>query len=263
VDEKSYQLLEGNEYIDRILIFNLPSSLQLKSEIFDTVINFEKSPGICALADSIKAWRRFGFRFDEYKGEAGAYDGTEQIYSLCKVKDFKRKNRMYWQEALLTMVGGDWNNQEYILGYKPKSNIVFDVGFNWKVGNKWPNKAWPKNNWLGLGKKINEKTGFSVSWQEGLENLLDYMEWIHSVKLLVTCDSLGLHLALALKKEVIVLFGPTNSYETYLYGRGKVLYPDSNYDCIPCVKPECDKETVCMEYISVEKVYERVKGIIK
>ncbi len=56
VDEKAYPLLEGNGYINRILIFNLISVLQLLSERYDTVINLEKSPGICSLADSINAW---------------------------------------------------------------------------------------------------------------------------------------------------------------------------------------------------------------
>src|SRR5688500_11299562 len=64
VDEKAYPLLEKNPYIHRILFYDLSSVLQLQSERFDTVINFEKVPGVCALADSVRAWRRYGFRFD-------------------------------------------------------------------------------------------------------------------------------------------------------------------------------------------------------
>ena len=58
VDEHAFKLLHGNPYIDRILIYNLTSVLQLQRERFDTVINFEKVPGLCALADSVNAWRR-------------------------------------------------------------------------------------------------------------------------------------------------------------------------------------------------------------
>ena len=95
VDEKAYPLLEGNEYINRILIYNLDSILQLQSERYDTVINFEKVSGICALSDSIKAWRRYGFRFDENKGEAEAYDGAEKVLLVSKNIDLK-KNSDYW-----------------------------------------------------------------------------------------------------------------------------------------------------------------------
>ena len=77
VDEKAYPILKRNPYIDRVLIYDLTSVLQLQSEHFDTVINLEKVPGLCALADGITAWRRYGFRFDVKTGEAEAYDGTQ------------------------------------------------------------------------------------------------------------------------------------------------------------------------------------------
>src|SRR5580698_3150439 len=74
VDEKALPILLGNPHIDRILIYNLTSVLQLQKEHFDTVINLEKVPGLCALADSVNAWRRYGFRLDVNSGEAEAYD---------------------------------------------------------------------------------------------------------------------------------------------------------------------------------------------
>ena len=42
VDESAFQLLYNNPYIDKILIYNLTSILQLKSQQFDTIINFSK-----------------------------------------------------------------------------------------------------------------------------------------------------------------------------------------------------------------------------
>ena len=67
VDEKAFQLLKGNPYIHRIIFYDLTSVLQLQSERFDTLINLEKVPGLCAFSDSLKAWRRYGFRFDPEK----------------------------------------------------------------------------------------------------------------------------------------------------------------------------------------------------
>lgn len=76
VDEKAFQLLKGNPYIHRIIFYDLTSVLQLQSERFDTLINLEKVPGLCAFSDSLKAWRRYGFRFDPENGVALAYDGA-------------------------------------------------------------------------------------------------------------------------------------------------------------------------------------------
>lgn len=256
VDEAAYPLLEGNPLIKRILVYDLTSILQLQRERFDTVINLEKVPGICALADSIQAWRRHGFRFDEMRGEAEAYDRCEYVFSLCRDQELKKAHKGSWQESLLDIIGAKWERQEYILGYKPQTAETVDVGLNWAVGSKWPNKAWPGKNWEEL-KALLEGT-YTYSMQQGLDSLHAYMDWINSCRLLVTNDSLGLHIALALRKKVVVLYGPTNSSETYFYGRGEALYPSVQYPCIPCLAPTCSQEKGCMEFISPANVKDRI-----
>jgi len=262
VDKDAYPLLAGNPYIKRILIFDLATVLQLQRERFDTIINLEKVPGLCALADSISAWRRYGFRFDEMNGTAEAYDQCEHVFQLCRDVDLKRAHTGNWQESLLGIVGASWENQEYILGYQPKTDEQFDVGFNWTVGSKWPNKAWPKEQWQELEKLLLQEE-LEVSWQKGMENLNEYMDWINSCRLLVTNDSLGLHIALALKKKVVVLYGPTNRHETYFYGRGADIYPELDVPCIPCLKPVCSQETLCIKSIMPKKVKDTVIGLLQ
>lgn len=261
VDEAAYSLLEGNPLIKRILVYDLNSVLQLQREKFDTVINLEKVPGVCALADSISAWRRHGFRFDEVKGEAEAYDRCEYVFSLCKDAALKKAHKGSWQESLLEVVGGKWERQEYILGYKPKTTETYDVGLNWAVGSKWPNKAWPKENWETLKKMMEGQ--YTYSMQQGLDSLHKYMDWINSCRLLVTNDSLGLHIALALRKKVVVLYGPTNPNETYFYGRGEVIYPSVDYPCIPCLAPECIQKKTCMEFINPVEVKSKMDNLLK
>lgn len=260
VDEKAYPLLADNRYIKRILLYNLETALQLQKEKFDTVINLEKVPGICALSDSISAWRRFGFRFDEDKGEALAYDNAEKVLSLCFNLDEKRKSEKYWQEALTSMIGKKWKYEEYILGYEPKSKEKYDIGLNWAIGGKWPNKAWPKKYWKKLDGLIKGK--YSISWQQGLNNLYEYIDWINSCKMIITNDSLGMHLAIALKKKIIAFFGPSSSKEIYLYKRGEILLPDTSYNCIPCLKQECHQAKNCMEFITPEKVAKEISNLL-
>jgi heptosyltransferase-2 len=261
VDDKAYPLLENNPYIRRILIFNLESVLQLQRERFDTVINLEKGPGICAFSDSINAWRRFGFRFDANKGVAQAYDGAEKVLSLCFDLEKKKGELKYWQDALASMIGRRWTEkEEYVLGYKPRSSIKYDIGFNWAVGDKWPNKTWPKKYWKKLENLLKNK--YKISWQKGLNNLCEYMDWINSCRLIVTNDSLGMHLAIALKKKNVALFGPTSSREIYLYGRGIKLMPKSSYRCIPCFNSQCIQKTHCMEFIKPEEVKKEIAKLL-
>jgi heptosyltransferase II len=252
VDEKAYPLLAGNPYIERILIHNLETVLQLQRERFDTVINLEKVPGICALADSINAWRRFGFRFDEYSGKAQSYDNAEKVLSLCFNENEKKQSRQYWQEALVSMVGRKWKKEGYILGYKPKNKVSCDIGFNWATGDKWKNKGWPKENWEQLAVLL--KGRYSIDWQKGLNNLNEYMDWINSCRLIITNDSLGMHLAVALNKKVLALLGPSSSREIYLADRGKIMTPEVGYKCVPCLQRECSQKKHCMYFITPENV---------
>jgi heptosyltransferase-2 len=260
VDEKAYPILKNNPHIDRVLIYDVTSVLQLQSEHFDTVINLEKVPGLCALADQITAWRRHGFRFDVKAGEAEAYDGTQNALSVCHDEQKKRHNQQYWQEHLFEMVGAKWSGEEYVFGYEPVGGEEYDVGLNYQVGNKWPSKCWSMDKWERLDKELQKE--FSVSWQQGLDDMEQYFEWINSCRLLVTNDSFGLHLAIAMKKKVVGIFTCTTPHETHLYGRGTVIM-SGDCDCVhaPCYQPVCVHDTkVCDP--AFEDVYSAVRRIL-
>jgi len=120
VDENAFPIIKDNPYIDRPLIYNLTTTLQLLSEQFDTIINLEKVPGLCALSDRINAWRRYGFRFDTQSGEAEAYDGSHIVLETCRNIEEKRNRKVYWQEGLFQMVGAEWGGGRICFGLSAK-----------------------------------------------------------------------------------------------------------------------------------------------
>ena len=260
VDEMAFPLLKGNPFIHRILSYDITSVLQLQSERFDTVINLEKVPGLCAFSDTVNAWRRYGFRFDPENGVALAYDGSQHVLEICMDTEHKKMAKRCWEEILFEMVGAKWRGEGCILGYKPKSNVIYDIGFNYDVGKKWPNKAWPKEYWKELENLIGNK--YTISWQQGLKNIEEYFEWINSCRVFVTNDSLGLHIACALNKRIVALFGPTLVSEIYV-PNGIKLVPKSDYNCIPCLSPRCIQIKSCMNFIEPKMVYDAIENILK
>lgn len=262
VDEKAFPIIKNNPYIDRPLIYNLTSVLQLQSEHFDTVINLEKVPGLCALSDSINAWRRYGFRFDVQSGEAEAYDGSHVVLEICRDIEKRRHRKACWQEGLFEMVGAQWRGEEYVLGYQPQSKEVYDIGFNYQVGNKWPLKGWPKAYWKELERLLQED--YSICWQQGLADMEEYFDWIHSCRMIVTNDSFGMHIAIAFKKKVVALFGPTHATDNHLYGLGTAFYP-KDFVCeeFPCQLERCIHfEDNCMSLIQPELVARKVERLM-
>lgn len=212
VSDKAEPLLHNNQYIDRTLVWDDFVPFQLQSEKFDLLINLEKVPGICALSDKIDAWNKQGFRFNN---ETGNYDGYKQgleMIDYINQKKIGKSSKDCWQKSLIKLLGLKWSKENYVLGYEPKTKETYDVGFNFEVGTKWPEKAMPMKKWEHIAKQLEQNDKHCV-WQEGLNSIYDYIDWINSCKTIITHDSLGLHIALALNKKVIALFGPTSSKE--------------------------------------------------
>lgn len=265
-DEYAFPLLIENSHIDRLLPYDLTTVLQLESEEFDMVINLEKIPGICALTDKIKAWKKCGFRFDTKSGKAEAYDKAFEVLAVGSDAHAKKENDSPLQELLFKMVGAKWDKEEYILGYKPKTKEKYDIGLNTKIGQKWPIKAWSMEKWDEL-ESLLKKDNVKITRQDKqgpkvLQNLYGYIDWINSCKLIVSNDSLGMHLGIALKKKVLGLFGPIPYKEVYFYGRGKAILPNPLPKCLPCFKGKCKKGRSCMENISQEQIYKEIELLI-
>ena len=76
---------------------------------------------------------------------------------------------------------------------------------------------------------------------------------VKKCSLLVTVDSGPRHLAVALKRPVVVLMGPTDPrYTESEYEIGKVIRED--VECSPCHIKTCPTDHRCMKMISPEKV---------
>ena len=67
-----------------------------------------------------------------------------------------------------------------------------------------------------------------------------------------------MHLAVALNKELIALFGPSNPERTGPF-KGTVIQQKQN--CSPCNQKECD-DPICMEQIKAEHVMEKLLQIL-
>jgi len=257
-DKKAEELVIGNKYIDRLLIWDEFMGFLLQREKFDIVINLEKHPGICALVDMIDAWQKYGFRIDT---QTGYIDEYNQEISFIDYINNKSVVKNYWQKVLIEHLGIQWNKQKYSLGYTPKTDEIYDIGLNYQVGSKWPTKAMSKAKWDELYDNL-VALGYKVTWQEGLSNIHEYIDWINSSKLIISQDSLGLHLAMVLEKKLIGLFGSTGYEEVYPYGETIFMKNSSVCDHMPCYQDFCDNEVFCMDEIKISDIINQAKQLL-
>ncbi|MDF1610619.1 glycosyltransferase family 9 protein [Stygiobacter electus] len=80
--------------------------------------------------------------------------------------------------------------------------------------------------------------------------------------IVITGDSFGMHLAIALKKFVIAWFGLSCWTEIEIYNRGIKLYQE-NLECSPCWKKVCPNNLECISGIDLNKIINEVKNFNK
>jgi heptosyltransferase-1 len=98
----------------------------------------------------------------------------------------------------------------------------------------------------------------------GRTNLKELVALIAGARAVVSNDSGPMHIAAALDRPVVALFGPTDPVKTGPYGWQKnknfrVL--TSGVSCAPCFRRKC-KKPVCMNNISVEEVFEALRAYL-
>ncbi len=247
-EDASLPLLNKNPCIKTII--PIREGVNIKNFSFDELYNFDEDKEACLLAENIRAEKKNGYGFKD--GNYFPFNpDSEYAYELSKNDDLKFKlNKKTYQQTIFGMAGFQWKGEDYCLGYKPKSKIKYAVGINYLVGDKFPNKAWP--HWRKLSDMLD-----SVSIQRQFGTIEEYIDWINSCRIIVTGDSLGMHIALALKKKVIILMGSTSCNEIETCNRAVIL--TSQLSCSPCYKKsKCDIIHSCMDLITPESVYSEI-----
>jgi len=96
----------------------------------------------------------------------------------------------------------------------------------------------------------------------GCHNTMEeFLGIIECCDLVVSSDSLAMHLAIGRKKQVVAIFGPTCHQEVDLFGRGEKVVSD--LDCCPCYRTECVRHPSCIESLRGATVAAAVRRCFK
>ncbi len=257
---KAVSLLPGDPLIKNVYLDDCEGWKKVSTKKFDLIINLERGERIKGLVNNIISKRftkvinipnRIPASPHHINGINGNSNGHKEL------------NTHAYQEYLFKLLNKNWNEQPYAIPASANitTPIQFSVGFNHEVGPKWPTKAWPAGNWQSLAKKC-DKDNISYSFQEGFNDLEEYFSWILKHQVILTNDSLGLHLAIGFKRNVIGMFGATSPDQIYLYGLGESIFVNSSCPIAPCYQSKCGHTSFCMETITPEYIFEKITHYI-
>jgi len=152
------------------------------------------------------------------------------------------------------------------------------VALNTGAGTRWKYKSWGEEQTTALAQRLHDELNATVLVTGGAEevernariadaarrplvldapavpDLLVFAALLGECNLVVTSDSLAMHLALSQAVRTVVFFGPTSDAEIDLFGLGeKVVTP---LECRRCYLPDCDVRPHCMQSIGVERLFD-------
>jgi lipopolysaccharide heptosyltransferase II len=259
----------------------------LREQNFDLVIDLQ-----CLARSGAFAWLargKFLIGLDEVR------EGARGFYDLAVPRKNFYTHAIDWYLAVLPPLGVPVHKNFIWLPERPEVSAAVNSKLKIKnsklillqPGARWKNKRWPVNYFAELVRRLAEKfpaarfallgSGEDRSLGEiisraapertlnlcGATSLPEMIEWIRRCDLMITNDTGPMHVAAALGKPLVALFGPTEPRRTGPYGQlENVLRID--LPCSPCLKSDCvyEKPNECLNALSPALVFERANQLL-
>jgi ADP-heptose:LPS heptosyltransferase len=286
--KESVPLLQRNPFVAEVLELGPEALVHLQTRTFDRVINLDASKTSAALASAARSGRKDGFVLDERGFVQPTNDAARRWLEAGIFDDIKRQGTATYQDRMAEILGLTGRKHRYVFELGDEEierarahldSIGLDlerpvVGLNTGAGGRWPLKQWREDGYLELVTRLGRqedvqflvlggpgererndrfKRAFPALLDPGCDNTARHFAALLShCDVVVTGDTLAMHLSLALGKRTVVLFGPTSAAEIELYGLGEKVVPAMT--CLSCYKTSCDFVPNCMDLISTDMV---------
>jgi len=288
-------LFRGNRMVDRVLAFHGSAPIELLAETFDVILNPDAAADSCALAHVARlalCGSRIGFDMDDRGAPRALSPAAETWLEMGVRDDRKRANTTTYQEHMAAILGVDYRRESPVLELDaedrvPGADLLIQhprkpgklvIGLNTGAGGRWKFKRWTEAGYTELIRRLvreghrvlllggpeemerNARLAAASGGQAvetGCDNTLrQFAGIVEQCDVVVTGDTLAMHVAIARGKRVVVLFGPTSLHEIEVFDRGERLAPE--LDCLVCYKSDCDFVPNCMESIGIDAVHAAV-----
>ena len=277
--------------VDLVYKWNEASVSFLANQEFDIAINLDKDKEACMLLSQINAKDKFGFIWKD--GHINiATDKAEHKLITGLFDHISKENTKNYLEEIFEICHFEFNKEEYMINlneelsnqwkekFKSLAGSKTIIGLNTGCGLRWKTRLWPKEYWVELIKNL-EKQGYFCLLMGGPDedetnryyksktgatylgtfSLEEFIAITNNTDIIVTPVSMMMHIALALKKQLMLFHNIFNVNEFELYGRGVIIEPTSGCDCY--FGNSCSREKRCMNDISVQDVLSNIVGLNK
>ena len=130
-----------------------------------------------------------------------------------------------------------------------------------KIAQGWQVWLFGSEKDVAVAEKINSATQYACTDFTGKTSMAEAVDLLSLVNTVVTNDSGLMHVAAALDKNIIAIYGSSDpGFTPPLNDKAKII--TLNLDCSPCFKRECPLgHTDCLNNIKPDQVLERIDSL--
>ena len=273
--------------VDDIWRLDTEAILKAESLPWDIAINLDKDVEACALLARTNAKEKFGFTLRD--GHIDAATPAAQHKLVTGLFDgLSKTNTKNYLEEIFEVCHLDFQGEEYQMDVDPALAAKWEsmlakaegkpiVGLNTGCGDRWTTRLWPEERWTALITSLQAEGFFPVvlggqqedelnkryaattgCYYPGYYSLREFFAITANTDIVVTQVSMMMHIAIALRKRLVLFNNIFNAHEFHLYGRGAIVQPASGCDCYYGNK--CSRSRSCMLDIEVGAVMEHIRA---
>ena len=276
--------------IDEVYKFDFTSTYIIRHQKYDIALNLDKEYEACALLRDVNAEKKMGYILNENHIDIANENAKHKLITGL-FDQYSQENTRNYLDEIFEICELDFQGEEYLLdineAYFEKWNKLEEIaqgkkiiGLNTGCGKRWLTRLWPREYWIELINSLKAAGYFPMvlggpdehemnsyfyretgAYYPGTHSLEEFISIAAHCDVIVSAVSMMMHIAVGVKKPLVLFNNIFNKHEFLLYGRGQIVEPKSGCSCF--YGNSCSRDHHCMNDLSVESVKNAIEAQLK
>ncbi len=276
--------------IQEIVKFEFKEIFKIQHKKYDIAINLDKDEEACMLLSEVDADQKYGFTWKENHIDIATPNAEHKLITGL-FDNISKKNTKNYMEEIFEICHLEFNQEPYLLSYdkdlaekwsflREKAGGKTIIGLNTGCGTRWLTRLWPNDYWIELIKELYQQNYYPVllggppedeqnkylseksgAYYPGYFSLQEFIALTSQCDMIVSLVTMMMHIAIGLKKPLVLFNNIFNRHEYELYNNGVIIEPPTGCDCY--YGNQCKRERHCMKDLKPETVLNAIENLKK
>ncbi len=274
--------------IQKIVRFEFKEIYKIQNKRYDIAVNLDKDEEACILLSQVMAGQKYGFTWDDNHIDIATPNAAHKLITGL-FDNISQKNTKSYLEEIFEICHLQFDKEPYILNYdgqlaekwsflRKKAGNKTIIGLNTGCGTRWLTRLWPNVYWIELIDYLNHSGYYPIllggpaeeeqnrylsdqsgAYYPGYFPLEEFIALTAQCDMIVSLVTMMMHIAIGLRKPLVLFNNIFNRHEYELYDNGVILEPPTGCDCY--YGERCKRERHCMKDLKPKSVMDAIEKL--